>query len=88
MLIPTGIPKLDDILGGGIESGSTVLFLSDSGVDPLLFLAQSAYAGAVRGDKCMFFVDGLSPSSVKKRAGENKLWSQSAFGKVMFIDNF
>jgi len=88
MIIPTGIPKLDDILGGGVESGSTVLFLSDPGVDPMLFLSQSAHFNVVQGNRCLFFVDSLTPAAVRKRAGAMKLWNQSAFDKVMFIDNF
>lgn len=88
MLIQTGIPKLDDILGGGVESGSTVLLLSDAGVDPMLFLSQSAYFNIIQGRRCLFFVDSFTPAAIKKRVSAMKLWDQSAFDKVMFIDNF
>jgi len=88
MLIPTGIPKLDDILGGGIESGSTMLFLSDPGVDPMLFLSQLAYFNTIKGNRCLFFVDSFTPAAVKKRVSAMKLWDAGTFDKVMFIDNF
>lgn len=88
MLVSTGIARLDDLLGGGIESGSTLLLLSDPGIDPILFLSQSAYFNIKNGNRCLFFTDNYTPESLKKRASTMRLWDQSQFNKVMFIDNF
>lgn len=44
--VPTGIPGLDELIGGGLEQSSTTLVMGDAGCGKTTFLAQFLYRGA------------------------------------------
>ena len=44
---PSGIPGLDELLGGGFESASTTLVMGEAGCGKTTFLSQFLYRGAV-----------------------------------------
>jgi KaiC/GvpD/RAD55 family RecA-like ATPase len=46
--VKTGIPALDDLLGGGFPKGSTILVSGDSGTGKTIFCMQYLYWGAAK----------------------------------------
>lgn len=52
----SGIPELDDLLGGGVEQGSSALVLGPAGTGKSTFVLQFLIASARRGEKVAMFV--------------------------------
>ncbi|VVB99566.1 Circadian clock protein kinase KaiC [uncultured archaeon] len=46
-LVPSGIPGLDDLIGGGFEESSTTLVMGEAGCGKTTFLSQFLHSGAV-----------------------------------------
>jgi len=46
--VKTGIPSLDDLLGGGFPMGATILLSGDSGTGKTIFCMQYLYMGAAK----------------------------------------
>jgi small GTP-binding protein len=88
LIVDTGIPKLDDMLGGGIKRGSSALILSIPGVNPQPFILQAMYYSLTKGRKCIYYVDEKFPSVVKKQMETMKLWERTYVEKAVFIDGF
>jgi circadian clock protein KaiC len=53
--IKTGISKLDDLLGDGIPTGSSLLISGVAGTGKTVLLLEFIYRGALRGEKGVFF---------------------------------
>lgn len=53
--VKSGIGRLDDLLGGGIERGSSVLILGPAGAGKSLIAYQYAAAAVARGEKVAIF---------------------------------
>lgn len=60
----THIPKLDDFLGGGIPTGSSVLFYADPGVECEAFGYQTLQSRLEEGDHGFIFTNVTEPSSI------------------------
>ncbi|HEY1250786.1 MAG TPA: ATPase domain-containing protein [Thermoanaerobaculia bacterium] len=60
--ISSGVPGLDSLLGGGLERGTTALFLGPAGTGKSALAAVYAAAVAERGEKAALFVfeEGLA----------------------------
>lgn len=82
MKITTTIPKLDEILSGGIEDGSSVLIFSNILVDKFTFIVRIFSTRLEEGDRGVYFTNNKLPSSVKKKIVNFKKFEDS----VMFID--
>ena len=54
--VRSGIPELDALLGGGIETGSSTLLLGPAGTGKSLLTVQYVTAAAARGEKAAMFV--------------------------------
>ncbi|NLS01286.1 AAA family ATPase [Rhizobium sp. P38BS-XIX] len=54
--LKTGIQELDELLGGGIERGSSTLLLGPTGTGKSLFALQFVLAAIKRGEKAAIFV--------------------------------
>lgn len=52
----SGIQGLDDLLGGGVEQGSSVLILGPSGTGKSLYALQFVAAAVERGEKAALFI--------------------------------
>jgi circadian clock protein KaiC len=52
--IHTGVPGLDDILGGGLPSGHLYLIEGDPGTGKTTLALQFLLEGAARGERCMY----------------------------------
>lgn len=54
--LTSGVPELDTLLGGGIDTGSSVLVLGPAGTGKSLFAIQYICAAAARGERAAMFV--------------------------------
>jgi circadian clock protein KaiC len=54
--VTTGIPELDQLLGGGIDTGSTTLLLGPSGSGKSLLVVQFVAAAVARGERVAMFI--------------------------------
>jgi circadian clock protein KaiC len=63
--IPTGVPELDQMLGGpGYFRGSSVLVSGTAGTGKSTLCAHFADATCQRGEKCLYFAFEESPSQI------------------------
>ncbi len=56
-LVSTGIPDLDDMLGGGVYRGSSVLISGTTGAGKTSLLSKFAFESCRRGERCLFFAN-------------------------------
>ncbi|MGC8812702.1 MAG: ATPase domain-containing protein [Candidatus Aenigmatarchaeota archaeon] len=82
MKISTGIPKLDEILGGGIESNSAVLFLTGTLIDKSSFSQHILSTRILEGDKGIYLTTSKPPSVILKNMYEHGWESEG----IVFID--
>ena len=54
--LPSGLPALDAILGGGVERGSSTLILGPAGTGKSLFSMQFVASAVSRGEKAALFI--------------------------------
>jgi circadian clock protein KaiC len=54
-VISSGLPSLDEILGGGIDRGTTALIMGPAGTGKSAIVAQYASAAASRGERVVMF---------------------------------
>jgi len=52
--VPTGIDRLDPLIGRGFPSGSLILIARNPGTGNTIFSAQFIYRGAVNHEKCVY----------------------------------
>ncbi|KAK3842384.1 MAG: PAXNEB protein-domain-containing protein [Linnemannia gamsii] len=88
VLISTGVPSLDDILGGGLPVGTILLVQEDRQTSyGQLLLKYFLRQGIVAGDKCVVVSGDESPEAIVRSlmgiAGEESLESQVQQG----VDN-
>jgi len=69
-MVATGLPKLDDVLTGGLRQQSTVLISAQPGVENVEFAMQALFNRLKVGDKGLYFVNNKSPEAVKILAEE------------------
>ena len=63
-LDPTGVPQLDEVLGGGIRRGTTALIVGPPGSGKTTLAAQMAFAAGRLGRRALLFT-ALSESTGK-----------------------
>jgi circadian clock protein KaiC len=54
--LSSGLPEFDDLLGGGIERGSSTLLIGPAGTGKSLFALQFVNAAIQRGEKAAIFI--------------------------------
>ena len=54
--VPSGVDRLDNLLGGGVDKGTSTLVLGPAGTGKSLFALQYAKAAMRRGEKVAIFV--------------------------------
>jgi len=64
----SGIAQLDDLLGGGIDFGTSTLLLGPAGVGKSSLAVQCAVAAAERGEKAALFIFDESRRTLMTRA--------------------
>ena len=65
--IASGVVALDDLLGGGIEQGTSTLIVGGAGTGKSTIAAQFCCAAAQRGDKSVIFMFDESPNTLYTR---------------------
>jgi circadian clock protein KaiC len=65
--LPSGIEKLDQLMGGGIEKGTSTLFVGSPGTGKSTVALQFAIAAANRGERASVFVFDESISTLVTR---------------------
>jgi len=67
-VLPSGIPEIDKLLGGGLDMGSSTLIMGPAGVGKSTLATQYAVAAAARGEKAAMFIFDESRRSLVKRS--------------------
>jgi len=65
--IPSGLPALDELLGGGIEKGTSTLFVGAPGTGKSSVAVQFAIAAARRGECAALFIFDESINTLRTR---------------------
>jgi circadian clock protein KaiC len=68
--LPSGIAKFDQLLGGGLEQGTSTLIVGAAGTGKSTLAAQFAAAAASRGQRTSFFIFDETPATLLARASE------------------
>jgi circadian clock protein KaiC len=68
--LASDIPALDQLLGGGIEEGTSTLIVGAAGTGKSTLAAQFATAAAGRGERSAIFVFDESPATLLTRCGQ------------------
>ena len=90
MSLKTGIPKLDELLNGGIKQNKSILFYSSPGVENLPFAHQLLSNRLQNGDHVLYLVNNKKPDAVRFMM-ENHGWNISKFEKnkqLAFLDAY
>lgn len=78
-MIRTGIPKLDDYLGGGIPKGKSICYYIQPGVQGEVFGMQTLVGTLEQGGTGVFITTTMAPSMVKEELGEYG-WDMNKYG--------
>ena len=65
--LPSSIRELDDLLGGGVEEGTSTLIVGGAGTGKSTIAAQFCCAAAERGQKSIMFMFDESPNTLFTR---------------------
>jgi len=65
--MPSSLPELDALLGGGIEEGTSTLIVGGAGTGKSTIAAQFMVAAARRGEKSIIFMFDESPQTLFSR---------------------
>ena len=68
--LTSGIPALDELLGGGMQPGTSNLLMGPTGAGKSTIAALYAVAAAVRGQRAMIFAFDELPKTLVRRCGE------------------
>jgi circadian clock protein KaiC len=67
--MPSSLPELDALLGGGIEEGTSTLVVGGAGTGKSTIAAQFCAAAAARGQRSIIFMFDESPHTLFTRCG-------------------
>jgi len=87
--VKTGIPALDELLGGGFPRGSTVLISGNSGTGKTVFCMQYLYMGAVKENEPGIMVTFEERPQDLRREAKQFGWDfepVEAEGKLVILD--
>ncbi len=62
-LLPTGVPQLDRVLGGGLPRGALAIILGPPGSGKTTLASQIAFAAAKRGQQALFLTALSEPTT-------------------------
>ncbi len=87
-MIETGIPKLDEFLGGGIPKGKSIAYYIQPGVEGEIFGLQTIYSSLKKGKTGVFVVSSTIPDIIKGQFKEFG-WDIHQFkDKFFFVDAY
>lgn len=68
--VPSGLPALDDLLQGGLDTGTSTLLIGPAGCGKSTIAFRYAWSAARRGEKAMFFTfDESLPTALDRARG-------------------
>jgi circadian clock protein KaiC len=67
-LVVSGLPKLDDLFGGGIDTGTSTLFMGPAGCGKSTLAMRYALSSAQRGEKAVVFTFDEAIATILRRA--------------------
>jgi small GTP-binding protein len=85
-LLRTGIPKMDDLLGGGIKQGESILLTGPLGADLETFCQQISSSVARTDGGCLYFVSDKFPSMVREKMASMSISPPPE--KFRFLDGY
>ncbi|MBN1389951.1 MAG: hypothetical protein JXA22_04845 [Candidatus Thermoplasmatota archaeon] len=88
--VSTGFQLLDDKMGGGISKGSSILFISPSGIERDIFITQLLTTGLMDGASVLMVLSKEPPRSIRMLLRSQDL-DANAFeeeGKLRIVDWF
>lgn len=65
MIIDTGIPKLDEVLNGGVPAQKSILLCAEPGVENTEFAMQILYHRLLKGDKGLYLTNNKKPDTIR-----------------------
>src|SRR5574341_621639 len=87
-MVETGIPKLDEFLGGGIPKGKSLVYYIQPGVEGEVFGMQTVYTTLKSGGTCIFVVSSTIPDITKGQFSEFG-WDISPYkDNFFFVDAY
>lgn len=87
-MVETGIPKLDEFLGGGIPKGKSLVYYCQPGVEGEIFGLQTVYGTLKKGGTSVFVVSSTLPDIIKGQFKEFG-WDINSFkDKLFFVDSY
>src|SRR4030066_1945134 len=87
-MIETGIPKLDEFLGGGIPKGKSLVYYIQPGVEGEIFGLQTIHNSLKKGGRGVFVVSSTIPEIIKGQFREFG-WDIDQFkDKFFFVDAY
>jgi small GTP-binding protein len=83
-MVETGIPRLDEFLGGGIPKGKSLVYYTQPGVEGEVFGMQTVYNTLKSGGNCVFVVSSTIPDMMKGLFKEYG-WDIDAYRDRLFL---
>ena len=85
--LASGVPELDNLLGGGIEEGTSTLIVGGAGTGKSTIAAQFCVAAAKRGQKSIIFMFDESPNTLFTRCHglEIRIEEQAKTGMIQLV---
>ena len=84
----TGIPQLDEQLGGGIPEGSSLLYLNQPAVSADIFVLQSFYTAVRSGAHGLFFTNVKPPEMIMADFDKAGFSLEEFADRIDFIDAY
>ncbi|HLB70465.1 MAG: GTP-binding protein [Candidatus Methanoperedens sp.] len=82
-MIETGIPKLDEFLGGGMPKGKSLVYFIQPGVEGEVFGMQTVYSALKNGRNCIFVVSSTIPDIIRGQFKEFG-WDINSYNETFF----
>lgn len=87
-MIETGVPKLDEFLGGGIPKGKSLVYYNQPGVEGEVFGLQTIYNTLKSGGTGVFVVSSTMPDIIKGQFKEFGWDINSLNERLFFVDAY
>lgn len=87
-MIETGIPRLDDILGGGLPPRKLLVYFIQPGVEGDVFGMQTLAHNLEKGKKCIYVVSTAAPTTIRDRFMEFGWDLNSHADRLLVVDAY